>query len=244
VGSRSGHHDPDKPPQVGPFGTLEWVADAGRWRYGLNAEGDARLTAWLSDWPKPGKLLATAFPGAFRFARKAGLDLDEINAVCRQACVKAMAKYDPERANGATFSAYAGWWMRQAVQREAQERAKLWLRAGVKVLEGDRPVGFDDVAGLLSLTPARRDPSLDPVRRERAERLKQGVAGVLRRRVASVRYREVFALRYGLHDGEAMTLEEVGEVFGISRERVRQIEVKVMAKVRDDLEGLYLDHCR
>ncbi len=46
------------------------------------------------------------------------------------------------------------------------------------------------------------------------------------------RERAVVRLRYGLDDGEARTLEEVGRQFGVTRERVRQIEAKTLAKLR------------
>jgi RNA polymerase primary sigma factor len=46
------------------------------------------------------------------------------------------------------------------------------------------------------------------------------------------REKEVVRLRYGLDDGEARTLEEVGRHFGVTRERVRQIEAKSLAKLR------------
>ena len=60
------------------------------------------------------------------------------------------------------------------------------------------------------------------------------------------REREVIRLRYGLDDGRERTLEEVGQLFGITRERVRQIEFKAMRKLRQPdrctkLEG-YLTH--
>jgi len=60
------------------------------------------------------------------------------------------------------------------------------------------------------------------------------------------REREVIRLRYGLDDGRERTLEEVGQLFGITRERVRQIEFKAMRKLRQPdrssrLEG-YLMH--
>ena len=60
------------------------------------------------------------------------------------------------------------------------------------------------------------------------------------------REREVIRLRYGLDDGRERTLEEVGQLFGITRERVRQIEFKAMRKLRQPdrstkLEGYLLN---
>jgi RNA polymerase primary sigma factor len=48
------------------------------------------------------------------------------------------------------------------------------------------------------------------------------------------RERAVISLRFGLVDGRTRTLEELGEVFGVTRERVRQIEVKALDKLRRD----------
>ena len=50
--------------------------------------------------------------------------------------------------------------------------------------------------------------------------------------VLSEREKEVLILRYGLDSSKAHTLEEVGEVFNLSRERVRQIQTKAMRKLR------------
>jgi RNA polymerase primary sigma factor len=63
-------------------------------------------------------------------------------------------------------------------------------------------------------------------------------AGMLQNHLAEVlnslgdREREVVRMRYGLVDGEPRTLEEVGRAFGVTRERVRQIEAKSLAKLR------------
>jgi RNA polymerase primary sigma factor len=58
--------------------------------------------------------------------------------------------------------------------------------------------------------------------------------GHIDRILASLGEREqaVVRLRYGLDDGETRTLEEVGRQFGVTRERVRQIEAKTLAKLR------------
>lgn len=48
----------------------------------------------------------------------------------------------------------------------------------------------------------------------------------------SVREKEVVRMRFGLIDGRARTLEEVGKAFGVTRERIRQIESKTLAKLR------------
>ncbi|WP_104815999.1 RNA polymerase sigma factor [Kitasatospora sp. MMS16-BH015] len=47
------------------------------------------------------------------------------------------------------------------------------------------------------------------------------------------RERQVVQLRYGLDDGRPRTLEEIGHLFGVTRERIRQIEAKTLAKLRD-----------
>ena len=46
------------------------------------------------------------------------------------------------------------------------------------------------------------------------------------------RERTVLQLRFGLEDGRSRTLEEVGRVFGVTRERIRQIEAKALKKLR------------
>lgn len=47
------------------------------------------------------------------------------------------------------------------------------------------------------------------------------------------RERQVITLRFGLEDGQPRTLDQIGRSFGLSRERVRQIEREVMGKLRE-----------
>ncbi|WP_161995692.1 sigma-70 family RNA polymerase sigma factor, partial [Rhodococcus sp. YH1] len=65
------------------------------------------------------------------------------------------------------------------------------------------------------------------------------IAGLLHSDVRSVlatldeREQQVIRLRYGLDDGQPRTLDQIGKLFGLSRERVRQIEREVMGKLRE-----------
>jgi RNA polymerase primary sigma factor len=60
--------------------------------------------------------------------------------------------------------------------------------------------------------------------------LKQDLAAVLH--TLNPRERDVLRLRYGLDDGRTKTLEEIGHIFRVTRERIRQIEAKAMRKLR------------
>jgi RNA polymerase primary sigma factor len=51
------------------------------------------------------------------------------------------------------------------------------------------------------------------------------------------REREVLELRYGVHDGQPRTLDAVGQLFGVSRERIRQIEAKALRKLHHPARG-------
>ena len=61
----------------------------------------------------------------------------------------------------------------------------------------------------------------------------------------SEREADVVSMRYGLADGQPMTLDEIGKVYGVTRERIRQIESKTMSKLRhtsrSDMLRDYLD---
>jgi RNA polymerase primary sigma factor len=60
--------------------------------------------------------------------------------------------------------------------------------------------------------------------------LKEDLENVLN--TLSPRERDVLRLRYGMDDGRVKTLEEIGNVFSVTRERIRQIEAKALRKLR------------
>ena len=63
------------------------------------------------------------------------------------------------------------------------------------------------------------------------EALRDRIEKVLR--TLTFRERAIVKLRYGLLDGHVRTLEEVGKVFGVTRERVRQIEYRALERLQD-----------
>ncbi len=102
------------------------------------------------------------------------------------------------------------------------------MRMARQPLSLDQPVGdHDDTYFGEFLQDHREDDPLFDVNREL---LKSRIANVLQ--VLEYREREILRLRYGLTDGYAYTLEEVGKIFSVTRERVRQIETKAVRALR------------
>ncbi len=111
------------------------------------------------------------------------------------------------------------------LQRIDQEPASLQLQVGER---GD--------AQLADFIEDRESP---PPPEEVAQMVRrEDVVAALS--VLSQRERTVIMLRYGLADGRARTLEEVGRAFGVTRERIRQIEAKTLVKLRACREARHL----
>jgi len=102
------------------------------------------------------------------------------------------------------------------------------LRFALEPLSLSEPVREDGDAELGDLVEDRSAPS--PFDAAAASLLPEEVARLLD--PLEEREREVLRLRYGLDRGEPRTLEEVGEHFNLTRERIRQIEARAMSKLR------------
>ena len=76
---------------------------------------------------------------------------------------------------------------------------------------------------------------VDPLLEMNHDMLKARIADVLQS--LDYREREILRLRFGLADGKTYTLEEVGQVFSVTRERVRQIETKAVRKLQEPFRG-------
>jgi RNA polymerase primary sigma factor len=106
----------------------------------------------------------------------------------------------------------------------------------------DQPVGDGEEATAGDFVGDHRevDPLVDVNRQSLKSSVARALAGL------SYREREIIRLRFGLADGYAYTLEEVGTIFDVTRERVRQIEAKAVEKLRApdldvDLAGFVAD---
>ncbi|MEZ6119166.1 MAG: sigma-70 family RNA polymerase sigma factor [Pirellulaceae bacterium] len=124
---------------------------------------------------------------------------------------------------------------REPTPEEVAERAKLSLddaRCIIKMarqpLSLDQPVGDHDDSYFGEFLEDYRDD--DPLYDTNQEALKQQIEGALQ--ILNHREREILRLRYGLTDGYTYTLEEVGQIFSVTRERVRQIESKAVKKLQ------------
>jgi RNA polymerase primary sigma factor len=93
----------------------------------------------------------------------------------------------------------------------------------------DAPVSDEDDSGLGTLMEDRGTPNPEDAVIDRM--LKEQIDGVLR--TLSPREREILSLRFGLEDGRPRTLEQVGERFGLTRERIRQIERRALSQLKN-----------
>ena len=107
------------------------------------------------------------------------------------------------------------------------EATRTLLTASAPCLSLDQKIGGHDeaVADLLpALSANETETSL------RRHDLSRQAAGVMQ--TLNDRERQVIRLRYGMDDGQPRTLVEVGRIFAVTRERIRQIEVSAMRKMR------------
>jgi RNA polymerase primary sigma factor len=101
----------------------------------------------------------------------------------------------------------------------------------------DRPVGEGEDSYFGDFIEDGRVES--PVSAATQEMLKVKIDNVLK--TLTYREREIIKLRYGLGDGYTYTLEEVGRIFKVTRERVRQIEAKAVRKLQHPVRSRQLE---
>ncbi|MFF4695695.1 RNA polymerase sigma factor [Streptomyces chattanoogensis] len=110
-----------------------------------------------------------------------------------------------------------------------EERVSEVLRLAQEPVSLHAPVGEEDEVALGDLI--EDGDAASPVESAAFLLLREHLDAVLS--TLGERERKVVQLRYGLADGRPRTLEEIGRLFGVTRERIRQIESKTLGKLRD-----------
>ncbi|MXY79723.1 MAG: sigma-70 family RNA polymerase sigma factor [Chloroflexi bacterium] len=110
-----------------------------------------------------------------------------------------------------------------------EERVREILKASLEPASLDSPVGVEDDADTLGSFIEDEGAPAPPDQVDR-KLMREALGEVLEE--LTPREREVLELRFGLSDGRSRTLSEVGELFSLTRERIRQIETKALAKLR------------
>lgn len=106
--------------------------------------------------------------------------------------------------------------------------ARCIMKMSRQPLSLDQPVGDHDDSYFGEFLEDYRDddPLYDANQQALKDRIEEAMQGL------NYREREILRLRYGLADGYSYTLEEVGRIFSVTRERVRQIESKAVRKLQ------------
>ncbi|MBE3597646.1 MAG: RNA polymerase sigma factor RpoD [Limnochordaceae bacterium] len=108
------------------------------------------------------------------------------------------------------------------------ERVREIMKIAQEPVSLETPIGEEEDSHLGDFIEDQEAPA--PPEAASASMLREQLEGVLD--TLNPREEKVLRLRFGLDDGKQRTLEEVGQVFGVTRERIRQIEAKALRKLR------------
>jgi len=117
------------------------------------------------------------------------------------------------------------------------DEAKRVMKISKHPISLDRPIGDSDDSYFGDFIEDEKADN--PVESATQEMLKDKIEQVLK--TLTYREREIIKLRYGIGDGYTYTLEEVGRIFKVTRERVRQVEAKAIRKLQHPVRARKLE---
>lgn len=214
------------------------AAAAVRQALGLAPDDDARLVpakerlrAAFACWAEVGPALEAVAPIIRWHCQRlhqpwGGSGVEDLESEVRIDLAASIALYSARRGSWTNYVQRAVWWHVSNVQRR---NARALGARRCEPADADPGAAFD---AILAFTPAPAE-SADAAgeRRERAEALADAFPRLLSR------HRFVLERRFGLADGERRTLRAVGEEMGITKERVRQLQLKAIESLRQKLEA-------
>jgi len=103
------------------------------------------------------------------------------------------------------------------------------LKISQDIISLEAPVGAEEDSKLGDFI--EDDEAVSPADATNRKIIKENIHAMLQ--YLSPREQKIIRMRFGLDDGIGHTLEEVGKEFGVTRERIRQIEAKILQKLRD-----------
>jgi len=123
--------------------------------------------------------------------------------------------------------------MQKRALKRAEAKVRRIRRVSQEPMSLEMPVGNEDSSLLGDFIeddslPAPADAASQQLLREQMHEILEQL---------NDRERKVLEMRFGLEDGASRTLEEVGQEFGVTRERIRQIEAKALRKLRHPIRS-------
>ncbi len=121
-------------------------------------------------------------------------------------------------------------------KKAAEERVREIMKIAQEPISLEAPIGEEEDSHLGDFIEDAE--AVAPAEAASSKLLKEKMDEVLQN--LTIREKKVLQLRFGLEDGRSRTLEEVGQEFGVTRERIRQIEAKALRKLRHPTRSKWL----